>query len=163
MLKNTLYFVSILSVMFFLLSCETLQKSASEITRSYIEEHKPDVKIKKASISEIKLTDMTLTALVEIKNNLPFEIPIDKVQIDLINTSGKTFATASSVETLKIPANKASEISIDFNAKYLDVFTTAFSAVKNKSFKCTAKTTLTFTVYGMSFSFPYDKEITFAE
>ena len=163
MLKNTVYFALILSIMFFASSCETLQKSATEITRSYIEEHKPDIKIKKSSISEIKLTDMTLTTLVEIKNNLPIEVPIDKVQIDLINTSDKTFATASSVETLIIPANKSKEINIDFNAKYLDVFTTAFSAVKSKSFKCTARTTLTFTIYGMSFNFPYDKEITIVE
>ncbi|PCG19780.1 hypothetical protein [Brachyspira sp. G79] len=163
MLKNTLYFALIFSIMFFVLSCETLQKSATEITRSYIEEHKPDIKIKKASISEVKLTDMTLTTLLEIKNNLPLEVPIDKVQIDLVNTSGKTFATASSVENLTIPANKSKEININFNAKYLDVFTTAFNAVKSKSFKCTAATTLTFTIYGMSFSFPYDKEITFVE
>ncbi|ADG71147.1 hypothetical protein R4K54_02995 [Brachyspira murdochii] len=163
MLKKSLYFALILSIIFFASSCETLQKSAVEITRGYIEDHKPDIKIKKSSISEVKLTDMTLTTLVEIKNNLPFEVPIDKVQIDLVNTSGKTFATANSVETLTIPANEAREVNIDFNAKYLDVFTTAFSAIKSKSFKCTAKTTLTFTVYGMSFSFPYDKEITFVE
>ena len=106
---------------------------------------------------------MTLTTLLEVKNNLPFEVPIEKIQIDLINTSRKTFATASSVETLKIPANQAREVNIDFNAKYLDVFTTAFGAIKDKSFKCTSKTTLTFTVYGMNFSFPYEKEITFVE
>lgn len=153
----------ILSMMFILSSCETLQSSATEITRSYIEKNKPDVKIKKASISEITLKDMTLTTLLEVKNNLPFEMPVDKIQIELINTSDKTFAAATSVETLKIPSKESREINMNFNAKYLDVFTTAFDSIKNKSFKCTARTTVTFTVYGMSFNFPYDKEITFAQ
>ncbi|MEI0565587.1 LEA type 2 family protein [Brachyspira pulli] len=163
MLKKIAILSSLLITILFITSCETLQSSAVEITRGYIEEHKPDIKIKKANISEITLKDMTLTTLLEVKNNLPFEVPIEKIQIDLINTSGKTFATASSVETLKIPANQAREVNIDFNAKYLDVFTTAFGAIKDKSFKCTSKTTLTFTVYGMNFSFPYEKEITFVE
>ena len=163
MIKKITVIISILSMLFVLSSCETLQSSAREITRAYIEEHKPDVRAKSAKISSVTLQDITLTTLFEIKNNLDFEVPIDKVQIDLVNTSGKTFATATSVETLKIPANQARDINLDFKAKYLDVFTTAFDAIKSKSFKCDAKITLTFTVYGMKFEFPYTKELRFKE
>ena len=115
MIKKITVIISILSMLFVLSSCETLKSSAREITRSYIEEHKPDIKVKSAKISSITLQDITLTTLFEIKNNLDFEVPIDKVQIDLINTSGKTFATATSVETLKIPANQARDINLDCN------------------------------------------------
>ncbi|WP_041177154.1 LEA type 2 family protein [Brachyspira intermedia] len=163
MIKKITVIISILSMLFVLSSCETLQSSAREITRAYIEEHKPDIRVKSAKISSITLKDITLTTLFEIKNNLDFEVPIDKVQIELINTSGKTFSTATSVETLKIPANQARDINLDFQAKYLDVFTTAFDAIKSKSFKCDAKITLTFTIYGMKFDFPYTKELTFKE
>lgn len=163
MKKKIITLISILSVLFVLTSCETLKSSAREITRNYIEEHKPDIKVKSAKISNITLQDITLTTLFEIKNNLDFEIPMEKVQIDLINTSGKTFATAASVETLKIPANQARDINLNFKTKYLDIFKTAFDAIKSKSFKCNAKVTLTFTVYGMKFEFPYTKELTFKE
>lgn len=163
MRKKIIALISITMLMITIISCETLQSSAREITRSYIEQHKPDIKFKKASISSVTLQDITLTTLMEIKNNLDFEIPIEKLQIDLINTSGKTFATATSSETLKIPANQAKDVNLNFKAKYLDVFTTAFDAIKTKSFKCSAKVTLTFTVYGMKFEFPYTKELTFTE
>lgn len=163
MKKKIVILISMLAVLLFVSSCETLQSSAREITRSYIEQHKPDIKIKKASISSITFQDITLTTLVEIKNNLDFEVPIERLRIDLINTSGKTFATASSVETLKIPSNQARDINLNFKAKYADVFTTAFDAIKTKSFKCNAKITITFTVYGMKFEFPYTKELIFKE
>lgn len=163
MKKKIVLLISMSAILLFASSCETLKESAKEITRSYIEEHKPDIKVKSAKISSITLQDITLTTLFEIKNNLDFEVPIEKVQIDLINTSGKTFATASSVETLKIPANQARDINLDFKAKYVDVFTTAFDAIKTKTFKCDAKITLTFTVYGMKFAIPYTKELTFKE
>lgn len=163
MKKKIVILISMLAVLLFVSSCETLQSSAREITRSYIEQHKPDIRVKKASISSITFQDITLTTLVEIKNNLDFEVPIERLKIDLINTSGKTFATASSVETLKIPANQARDINLNFKAKYVDVFTTAFDAIKTKSFKCDAKMTITFTVYGMKFEFPYTKELIFKE
>ena len=80
MLKKIAILSSLLITVLFITSCETLQSSAVEITRGYIEEHKPDIKIKKANISEITLKDMTLTTLLEVKNNLPFEVPIEKIQ-----------------------------------------------------------------------------------
>ncbi|WP_300366732.1 LEA type 2 family protein [Brachyspira sp.] len=163
MIKKIIALISISIIMIVVTSCETLQSSAIKITRNYIEQHKPDIKIKKASISNITFKDITLTTLLEVKNNLDFEIPVDKLKIDLINTSGKTFTTAESVETLKIPANQARDINVNFKAKYVDIFTTAFDAIKTKSFKCKAKITLTFTVYGMRFEFPYTKELTFKE
>lgn len=163
MKKKIFILISTLFIILFVYSCETLKSSAREITRSYIEEHKPDIRVKNASISSITLQDITLTTLLEIKNNLDFEVPIEKLKIDLINTSGKTFATATSVETLKIPANQTRDINLNFQAKYLDVFTTALDSIKTKSFKCSAKITLTFTIYGMKFEFPYTKELTFKE
>ena len=147
----------------FITSCETLQSSAKEITRSYIEENKPDIKVKSTSISEITLKDMTLNVALDVKNNLSFEIPVDKLKVDLVNTSGKVFATGNSVETLKIPSKQTREVNLKFKTSYLDVFSTAFNAIQNKSFKCTANMTLTFTVYGMSFEFPYSKELSFTE
>ncbi|WP_295163435.1 hypothetical protein [uncultured Brachyspira sp.] len=161
--KKLLILLLILFSIFVLSSCETLKSSAKEITRNYIEKHKPDIKIKKASISSITLKDMTLTTLLEIKNNFDFEVPIDKIKIELINTSGKTFSAAYSSETLKIPPNQSREINLNFNAKYLDVFETAFNALKSKSFKCDAKITLTFTVHSMKFDFSYTKKLTFTE
>lgn len=163
MRKKIIALISILIIMITAVSCETLKSSAREITRSYIEQHKPDIRVKKASISSITLKDITLTTLVEIKNNLDFEIPIDKLKIELINTSGRTFTIAESVETLKIPANQARNINLNFTAKYSDVFTTAFESIKTKTFKCSAKMTITFTIYAMKFEFPYIKELTFKE
>lgn len=154
---------SIISLVIFITSCETLQSSAGEITRSYIEKNKPDIKVKSASISEITFKDITLNVALEIKNNLPFEIPVDKFEVDLVNTSGKAFAKGSTSGTLKIPSNQTKDVNLKFKANYADVFTTAFDALKNKSFKCKANMNLTFTVYGMSFKFPYTKDLNFTE
>ena len=69
-------------IIFFTLvnSCETLKTSATNITRSYINSHKPDIKIKNTSITDIKLTEMSVNVLMEIKNNLDFEIPISELK-----------------------------------------------------------------------------------
>ena len=155
--------VIILLISVFILSCETLQNSAKELSRSFIEENKPDITIKNAKLKSITLKDITLECVLDIKNNLSVELPIEKIEIELINTSDKVFSTAYSVESLKIPANESRSKTINFNAKYLDVFSTALYSVKNKNLKCVSKTYLTFTIANMNFRFPYSKEIVFIE
>ena len=161
--KILISLLTIIGLSILIVSCETLQSSAREITRSYIEENKPDIKVKSASISEVTLKDITLNVALEVKNNLSFEVPVDKLQVDLVNTSGKVFASGNTVGTLKIPSKQSKDVSLKFKANYADVFTTAFDALKNKSFKCKANMNITFTVYGMSFKFPYTKELNFTE
>lgn len=39
--------IVLISLLFVLSSCETLQNTAKEITREYIEENKPEIKVKK--------------------------------------------------------------------------------------------------------------------
>jgi len=99
----------------------------------------------------------------DVKNNLPVELPIEKVEMELINSEGKSFSTASSTESLKIPAKESASKSMDFNAKYFDVFSTALSSLRNKNLKCVSKIYLTFTIANMDFRFPYEKDITFIE
>lgn len=163
MTKKILIIFSIISLIITVTSCETLQSNAREITRSYIEENKPDIKVKSASIAEITIKDITLDVGLEIKNNLPFEVPIDKLEVNLVNNSGKTFAKGQTVGTLKIPSKQSKDVSLQFKANYLDVFTTTLDSIKTKSFKCKADMYLTFSVYGMSFKFPYSKELNFTE
>lgn len=147
----------------FVLSCETIQNSAKEFSRSFIEENKPDITVKNAKLKSVTLNDITLEFVLDIKNNLSVEIPIEKIEIELINTSGKVFSTANSVESLKIPAKASRTKTINFNAKYFEVFSTALSSIQNKNLKCVSKTYLTFTIAGMNFRFPYTKEIVFIE
>ena len=68
--KILISLLTIIGLSILIVSCETLQSSAREITRSYIEENKPDIKVKSASISEITLKDITLNVALEVKNNL---------------------------------------------------------------------------------------------
>ncbi|MEI0610689.1 hypothetical protein [Brachyspira pilosicoli] len=155
--------IVLISLLFILSSCETLQNTAREITREYIEENKPDIKVKEASISSITFKDITLDVLLNIKNNFPFELPLDRIDVELINSDNKVFATANTVQTLKIASKQSEDINMEFNAKYIDVFTTAFGSIKNKSFNCTAKITLTFTIQNMKFQIPYTKKLIFIE
>ena len=155
--------IVLISLLFILSSCETLQNTAKEITREYIEENKPEIKVKKASIASITFKDITLDVLLNIKNNFPFELPLERIDVELINSDNKVFATANTVQTLKIASKQSEDINMEFNAKYIDVFTTAFGSIKNKSFNCTAKITLTFTIQNMKFQIPYTKELTFIE
>ena len=132
------------------------------ITREYIEKYKPDIKIKSAYIDNISLKDITLNILVEIKNNLPFEVPIEKIQINLINNSGKVFANTSTYETneiIKIPSNSYKDVNMQFNAKYSDLFETAIESIQSKSLKYNADIVLTVSVYRKSFEFNYNTEI----
>lgn len=161
--KNFTNKIIFLLVSIFILSCETLQNSAKEISRSFIEENKPDITIKSAKLKSVTIRDITLECVLDIKNNLPMELPIEKIEIELINTEGKIFSTANSVESLKIPSEESRSKTINFNAKYIDVFSTAFSSLKNKNLKCVSKTYLTFTIANMNFRFPYTKDITFIE
>lgn len=158
MKKISIVLISLLFLLFLLSSCETLQNTAKEITREYIEKNKPEIKVKKASIANI-----TLDVLLNIKNNFPFELPLERIDIELINTDNKVFTTASTVQTLKIHSKQSKDVNMEFNAKYIDVFTTAFGSIKNKNFKCSAKITLTFTIQNMKFQIPYTKELTFIE
>ena len=152
-------------IIFFTLvnSCETLKTSATNITRSYINSHKPDIKIKNTSITDIKLTEMSVNVLMEIKNNLDFEIPISRIKVDLVNTKGNIFATAISIDKLNIPANSTKDINLKFNAKYIDIFFTAYDSIKSKSFSCDANITLMFKVYDMVFEYSYNKKLKFNE
>ena len=118
--------IVLISLLFVLSSCETLQNTAKEITREYIEENKPEIKVKKASISSITFKDITLDVLLNIKNNFPFELPLERIDVELINTDNKVFATANTVQTLKIASKQSEDVNMEFNAKYIDVFTTAF-------------------------------------
>ena len=147
MKKISIVLISLLFLLFLLSSCETLQNTAKEITREYIEENKPEIKVKKASIANITFKDITLDVLLNIKNNFPFELPLERIDIELINT----------------PSKQSKDVNMEFNAKYIDVFTTAFGSIKNKNFKCSAKITLTFTIQNMKFQIPYTKELTFIE
>lgn len=147
----------------FVLSCETVQSSAKEFSRSLIEENKPDITVKNAKLKSITLSDITLECVLDIKNNMSMAIPIEKIEIELINTDGEIFSTVNSVESLKIPANETRTKTINFNAKYFEVFSTALSSIQNKNLKCTAKAYITFTMAGMKFRFPYTKEIVFVE
>ena len=88
---------------------------------------------------------------------------LEKIEIELINTSGKVFSKAYSVESLKIPANETSAKTIIFNAKYFEVYSTALTSLKNRNLKCIVKTYITFTMARMKFRFPYTKEIVFIE
>ena len=93
--------IVLISLLFILSSCETLQNTAKEITREYIEENKPEIKVKEASIASITFKDITLDVLLNIKNNFPFELPLERIDVELINSDNKVFTTASTVETLK--------------------------------------------------------------
>ena len=138
--------IIILLMSIFILSCETLQNSARELSRSFIEENKPDITVKSAKLKSITLNDITLECVLE-----------------LINTSGKVFSKAYSVESLKIPANETRAKTIIFNAKYFEVYSTALTSLKNRNLKCVAKTYITFTMARMKFRFLYTKEIVFIE
>ncbi|WP_157151910.1 hypothetical protein [Brachyspira sp. SAP_772] len=162
-MKNLKIISIILLSLLLLTSCETLQNKAKEITREYIEENKPEIKVKKASIANVTFKDITLDVLLNIKNNFPFELPLDRIDIELINTDNKVFTKANTVQTLKIPSKQSEDVNMEFNAKYIDVFTTAFGSIKNQNFKCTAQITLTFTIQNMKFQIPYTKELTFIE
>ena len=155
--------IIILLMSIFILSCGTLQNSAREFSRSFIEENKPDITVKSAKLKSITLNDITLECVLDIKNNLSVELPIEKIEIELINTSGKVFSKAYSVESLKIPANETRAKTIIFNAKYFEVYSTALTSLKNRNLKCVAKTYITFTMARMKFRFPYTKEIVFIE
>ena len=155
--------IVLISLLFILSSCETLQNTAKEITREYIEENKPEIKVKEASIASITFKDITLDVLLNIKNNFPFELPLERIDVELINSDNKVFTTASTVETLKIPSKQSKDVNMEFNAKYIDVFTTAFGSIKNKNFNCNAKITLTFTIQNMKFQIPYTKKLIFVE
>ncbi|OEJ15200.1 hypothetical protein BFL38_12885 [Brachyspira hampsonii] len=146
------------------LSCSRVKSEADKITREYIEKYKPDITIKSASIYNITLSDITLNTLLEIKNNLPFELPIEKLEINLINSSGDIFANSKSSEEsdiIKIPANDSREMNMKSKVKYMDLFQTAFDAIRTESYKCNADIILTFNVYGMNFQFKYNVEINF--
>ena len=145
-------------------SCSKVKSEADKITREYIEKYKPDITVKSASIDNMTLSDITLNTLLEIKNNLPFEIPIEKLEINLINSSGDIFANSVSSEEsniIKIPANDSREMNMKSKAKYMDLFQTALDAIKSESLKCNADIILTFNVYGMNFNFKYNVEINF--
>ena len=145
-------------------SCSKVKSEADKITREYIEKYKPDITVKSASIDNMTLSDITLNTLLEIKNNLPFEIPIEKLEINLINSSGDIFANSVSSEEsniIKIPANDSREMNMKSKAKYIDLFQTALDAIKSESLKCNADIILTFNVYGMNFNFKYNVEINF--
>ena len=145
-------------------SCSRVKSEADKITREYIEKYKPDITVKSASIDNMTLSDITLNTLLEIKNNLPFEIPIEKLEINLINSSGDIFANSVSSEEsniIKIPANDSREMNMKSKAKYIDLFQTALGAIQSESLKCNADITVTFNVYGMNFNFKYNVEINF--
>ncbi|WP_295158861.1 hypothetical protein [uncultured Brachyspira sp.] len=145
-------------LMIFLISCTKVKT----YTREYIEKYKPDIKVKSGSLDNISLKDITLNILIEIKNNLPFELPIEKIEINLINNSGKIFANSSSYENegiIKIPSNSFKDINMKCNAKYSDIFETAAEALKLESLKCIGDITLTFSVHKMRFKFNYNAEI----
>ncbi|PTY39383.1 hypothetical protein [Brachyspira hampsonii] len=146
------------------LSCSKVKSEADKITREYIEKYKPDITVKSASIYNITLSDITLNTLLEIKNNLPFELPIEKLEINLINSSGDVFANSQSSEEsdiIKIPANDSREMNMKSKVKYMDLFQTALDAIRTESYKCNADIILTFNVYGMNFQFKYNVEINF--
>ena len=69
-------------LMLIIISCSKVKSEADKITREYIEKYKPDITVKSASIDNMTLSDITLNTLLEIKNNLPFEIPIEKLEIN---------------------------------------------------------------------------------
>ena len=150
--------------MLIIISCSKVKSEADKITREYIEKYKPDITVKSASIDNMTLTDITLNTLLEIKNNLPFELPIEKLEINLINSSGDIFANSVSSEEsniIKIPANDSREMNMKSKAKYIDLFQTALDAIKAESLKCNADIIVTFNVYGMNFNFKYNVEINF--
>lgn len=153
--------VLLIFIFAFVLSCKSFQNYAEELSRKLIEENRPDITVRSAKIKEITLNDITLECVLDIKNNLPEEMPIEKIEIELINTDGKTFATANSVESLKIPANETRAKTVILNAKYFEVYSTALTSLKNRNLKCTAKTYITFTMARMKFRFPYNIEIIF--
>ena len=102
-------------LMLIIISCSRVKSEADKITREYIEKYKPDITVKSASIDNMTLSDITLNTLLEIKNNLPFEIPIEKLEINLINSSGDIFANSVSSEEsniIKIPANGSKEMNM---------------------------------------------------
>ncbi|KLI29616.1 hypothetical protein OFS07_02645 [Brachyspira hyodysenteriae] len=151
-------------LMLIIISCSRVKSEADKITREYIEKYKPDITVKSASVNNITLTDITLNTLLEIKNNLPFELPIEKLEINLINSSGDIFANSISSEEsniIKIPANDSREMNMKSKAKYIDLFQTALDAIKMEAFKCNADIILTFNIYGMNFNFKYNVEINF--
>ena len=142
----------------FVLSCKSVQNYTQEFSRSFIEENKPDITVKSAKLKSITLNDITLECVLDIKNNLSVELPIEKIEIELINISDKVFSKAYSVESLKIPANETRAKTIIFNAKYFEVYSAALTSLKNRNLKCVAKTYITFTMARMKFRFPYTKE-----
>ena len=151
-------------LMLIIISCSKVKSEADKITREYIEKYKPDITVKSASIDNMTLTDITLNTLLEIKNNLPFELLIEKLEINLINSSGDIFANSVSSEEsniIKIPANDSREMNMKSKAKYIDLFQTALDAIKAESLKCNADIIVTFNVYGMNFNFKYNVEINF--
>ena len=147
----------------FILSCKSMQNYAQELSRSLIEENSPEITVRSAKIKNITLNDITLECVLDVKNNLSVELPIEKIEIELINTDGKIFSTINSVESLKIPANATRTKTAILNAKYLEVFSTALTYIQNKNIKCVLKAYITFTMAGMKFRFPYTKEIVFME
>lgn len=160
-MKKIIFFTLFISAL--VLSCKSVQNYAQELSRKLIEENRPDITVRSAKIKEITLNDITLECVLDIKNNLPEEMPIEKIEIELINTDGKTFATANSVESLKIPANETRTKTVILNAKYFEVYSTALTSLRNRELKCTAKTYITFTMARMKFRFPYTVEIVFIQ
>ena len=161
-----LIFLAVLLVIVFVLSYGKMKSRAKEISREYIEKYKPDITFKSASIDEITLSYITLNTLIEVKNNLPFELPIEKAEVKLMNNSDKVFASANSSDTsenLKIPANSSISFNMKFKAQYSDLFETVIDAIISKSFKCNANIIITFTVYGKYFEFSYDEELVFIQ
>lgn len=146
-----------------ILSCKSAQNYARELSRKLIEENRPDITFRSAKIKNMTLNDITLECVLDIKNNLPEEMPIEKIEVELINTDGKTFAMANSVESLKIPANETRTKTVILNAKYFEVYSTALTSLRNRNLKCTAKTYITFTMARMKFRFPYTAEIVFIQ
>ncbi len=147
----------------FILSCKSVQNYAQELSRKLIEENKHKFYKTAKVLFRSTLNDITLECVLDIKNNLPEEMPIEKIEIELINTDGKIFSTANSVESLRIPANATRTKTVILNAKYFEVFSTAISSIQNRNFKCTAKTYITLTMARMKFRFPYTVEIVFVE
>ena len=66
--KISIVLIYLLFLLSLLSSCETIQDTARKITREYIEENKPEIKVKAASIASITFKDLTLDVLLNIKN-----------------------------------------------------------------------------------------------
>ena len=77
----------------FILSCKSMRNYVQELSRSLIEENRPEITVRSAKIKNITLNDITLECVLDVKNNLSVELPIEKIEIELINTDGKIFST----------------------------------------------------------------------